>query len=51
MHNKLLFAIILISIVIGASTLTRGHQWGDDFAWYILGKPSIVMARQMSSWK
>jgi hypothetical protein len=42
MHNKLLFVIILISIIIGACTLTRGHQWGDDFAWYILQAKSIV---------
>src|SRR5512134_1998673 len=42
MHNRLLSIIILISIVIGACTLTRGHQWGDDFAWYILQAKSIV---------
>ncbi len=42
MHNKLLIVIILIAIVIGACTLTRGHQWGDDFAWYILQAKSIV---------
>jgi hypothetical protein len=42
MHNKLLIVIILISIIIGACTLTRGHQWGDDFAWYILQAKSIV---------
>ena len=42
MHNKFLSLIILISLVIGACTLTRGHQWGDDFAWYILQAKSIV---------
>jgi hypothetical protein len=42
MHNKLLIAIILISMITGACTLTRGHQWGDDFAWYILQAKSIV---------
>lgn len=42
MHNKLLFAIILVAIVIAACTLTRGHQWGDDFAWYILQAKSVV---------
>ena len=41
MHNKILFVILFISLVIGASTLTRGHQWGDDFAWYILQAKSI----------
>src|SRR5687768_18415555 len=33
--------LILISFIIGASTLTRGHQWGDDFAWYIVQAKSI----------
>ena len=41
MRNRLLFIIMLISIIIGACTLTRGHQWGDDFAWYILQAKSI----------
>src|SRR5512134_1311842 len=42
MHNKLLALLILVSIVLGAGTLTRGHEWGDDFAWYILQAKSIV---------
>ncbi len=42
MHNKVLSLIILVSIIIGACTLTRGHQWGDDFAWYIFQAKSIV---------
>jgi hypothetical protein len=42
MRNRLLFIIILLSFVIGAGTLTRGHHWGDDFAWYILQAKSIV---------
>src|SRR5919109_4694933 len=33
--------IILISLALGASTLRRGHEWGDDFAWYILQAKSI----------
>src|SRR5574339_993480 len=37
-----LLLMILISLLIGVSTLTRGHQWGDDFAWYILQAKSIV---------
>src|SRR5919198_5926439 len=36
-----LLLIILISFVIGAGTLRRGHEWGDDFAWYILQAKSI----------
>ncbi len=42
MHNKLLLIIIIISFILGASTLTRGHDWGDDFAWYILQGKSIL---------
>ncbi len=41
MRIKLLFVIIIVSLLLGASTLTRGHQWGDDFAWYILQAKSI----------
>ena len=42
MRNTLLFSMILISLIIGACTLRRGHEWGDDFAWYILQAESIV---------
>ena len=42
MRRMLLLIIITLSLVIGASTLTRGHQWGDDFAWYILQAKSIL---------
>ena len=38
----ILLSIILVSIFIAAATLTRGHQWGDDFAWYILQAKSIL---------
>jgi 4-amino-4-deoxy-L-arabinose transferase-like glycosyltransferase len=38
----LLSILILISFLVGASTLTRGHQWGDDFAWYIVQAKSIL---------
>ena len=41
MRGKLLLLIILASMIIGASTLTRGHEWGDDFAWYVLQAKSI----------
>lgn len=37
-----LLLIVATSLVIGACTLTRGHQWGDDFAWYILQAKSIL---------
>lgn len=42
MRGKLLPILILISLVIGASTLRRGHEWGDDFAWYIVQAKSIL---------
>jgi hypothetical protein len=41
MHRTLLPIMILVSLGLGAATLTRGHQWGDDFAWYILQARSI----------
>ena len=42
MRNAILSIIIIISLTIGASTLRRGHEWGDDFAWYILQAKSIL---------
>ncbi len=42
MRRVLLPIIVTLSLVIGASILTRGHQWGDDFAWYILQAKSIL---------
>jgi hypothetical protein len=42
MRSTLLPVMILISLILGACILTRGHQWGDDFAWYILQAKSIV---------
>lgn len=36
-----LLLIIIVSLVIGAGTLRRGHEWGDDWAWYILQAKSI----------
>ena len=41
-YNVPLLLIILSSLVIGSFTLTRGHQWGDDFAWYIVQAKSIL---------
>src|SRR5215212_141462 len=42
MQNRLVFVIVVISLIIGAGTLRRGHEWGDDFASYILQAKSIV---------
>ncbi len=41
-QNKIIFAILLLSLIIGACTLTRGHEWGDDFASYIMQAKSIL---------
>ena len=41
-HNILLIVIVISALVIGASTLTRGHEWGDDFASYIMQAQSIL---------
>ena len=42
LRNPLLIIILLLSMVIGSSHLTRGHEWGDDFASYIMQAKSIV---------
>ena len=42
MRHALLIVAILASLFLGASTLTRGHEWGDDFASYINQAKSIV---------
>ncbi len=42
LRNPLLIIILLLSVVIGSSHLTRGHEWGDDFASYIMQSESIV---------
>src|SRR6266540_6246231 len=42
MRHRILFVILLVSLVIGACTLRRGHEWGDDFAWYNLQAQSIL---------
>ena len=41
LRNPLLI-IVVVSAVIGVSTLTRGHEWGDDFASYIMQGQSIL---------
>lgn len=42
MQNRLLLIIVLASLIIGAGTLRRGHEWGDDFASYIMQAESIL---------
>ena len=41
LRNPVLIIILVLSIVIGSSQLTRGHEWGDDFAAYIMQAKSI----------
>src|SRR5574338_449991 len=38
----LLGIVLLISLLLGAASLTRGHFWGDDFAGYLLQAQSIL---------
>src|SRR6476646_940516 len=45
MHNRLLLIVLIISLILGASSLTRGHTWGDDFASYIMQAKSILTGR------
>jgi len=39
--EKILIGMILVNIIIGSTTLTRGHTWGDDWAWYVLQAKSL----------
>ena len=41
-RNRFLIVILLLSLLIGSATLTRGHEWGDDFASYIMQAQSIL---------
>jgi dolichyl-phosphate-mannose-protein mannosyltransferase len=45
MRNTLLLAFIGASLLLGATSLTRGHEWGDDFASYIMQAQSILNGR------
>lgn len=42
MRDKIVYAIVAISMLLGFSILTRGHEWGDDFASYIMQARSIL---------
>src|SRR5712691_4125493 len=37
-----LTTLIFFSAIIGYATVTKGHDWGDDFASYIMQAQSIV---------
>jgi uncharacterized membrane protein YuzA (DUF378 family) len=42
LKDPFLIVILLASLMLGASVLTRGHDWGDDFASYIMQAQSIL---------
>lgn len=42
MAKRLLIVIIVLSLLLGAATLHRGHDWGDDWAWYVLQAKSLL---------
>ena len=42
LRDPFLIVIILLNLAIGSSTLTRGHEWGDDFASYIMQAQSLL---------
>jgi len=41
-RDFLLLIILLSSMAISSSTLTRGHEWGDDWASYVMQSQSIL---------
>lgn len=42
LRDPLLLIIILLSLTLGSATLTRGHEWGDDWASYVMQSQSIL---------
>lgn len=40
--RNLILVIVILSLILGSSILTRGHEWGDDFASYIMQAKSIL---------
>jgi len=42
LKKPVVVVVILLSLLIGSSVLTRGHEWGDDFASYIMQGQSIL---------
>lgn len=42
LRKPILIIMVALSIVVGSSHLTRGHQWGDDFAGYIMQAKSVL---------
>jgi len=44
-RTSFLIVIIMLSLTIGSATLTRGHEWGDDWASYTLQAQSILSGK------
>lgn len=42
MARRILITIVILSLLLGAATLRRGHEWGDDWAWYVLQAKSLL---------
>jgi hypothetical protein len=42
MRKFILPAVLGLSLLIGFFSLTRGHEWGDDFASYVMQAASIL---------
>jgi hypothetical protein len=42
LRNPFLVVIVLLSLALSSSTLTRGHEWGDDWASYVMQAQSIL---------
>jgi len=45
LREPFLLIIVLLSFAIGTSTLTRGHEWGDDWASYVMQSQSILNSK------
>jgi hypothetical protein len=41
-RDPFLVVALLLNIMLGLSTLTRGHEWGDDWASYVMQAQSIL---------
>src|SRR5512147_3108870 len=41
LRDPFLIVILVASLILGAAVLDRGHDWGDDFASYIMQAKSI----------
>lgn len=42
LRDPFLVIILLLNVALGVSILTRGHEWGDDWASYVMQAQSIL---------